>query len=235
MKTHKLAVYGIIMLSLTASLAQASEIGIEVTGTAKETVIPDMATLSFSINSKGKELIALKTDIDKKTESVINLCKKLGVEPKNMTSAEISIHPQYNHQDQSFIGYEVSRNIKVTLNNLDKYSDLVNGAIQSGITTISNISLDTKDRKILENKALESAIKAAKKKAVILATSSGTGVGNVLHIKENTQGHSRFDHYRPVLRSASLIRGITAKAAFEPGEISVTATVSVRYAIGLKI
>jgi uncharacterized protein YggE len=234
MKTHKLAVYGIIMLSLAASLTQASEIGIEVTGTAKETVIPDMATLSFSINSKGKELIALKTDIDKKTESVINLCKNLGIESKNMTSAEISIHPQYN-QDQSFIGYEVSRNIKVTLNNLDKYSDLVNGAIQSGITTISNISLDTKDRKILENKALESAIKAAKKKAVILATSSGTSVGNVLHIKENTQGHSRFDHYRPVLRSASLIRGITAKAAFEPGEISVTATVSVRYAIGLKI
>ena len=227
MKIYRTVIYSFVIVSLIASCSYKDEAGIEVTGSAKESVVPDMATFSFSINGRGKELAALKKEIDTKTVDVVSLSKKLGIKTNNITSSEVSIRPQYNYQTKSFIGYEVSRNIKVVLNNLDKYTELVNGAIKSGITTINNITLDTKDRALLESKALGSAIMAAKNKAGTLATSSGIKIGKVLYVKE---GGSPIRHesygFKQRTSSANLAQG-----AFEPGEISVTASVLVRYSI----
>lgn len=227
MRTNIKAIYSLIIFSLMVTYSYAEEAGIEVTGVATERVIPDMATFSFSISGKGQDLAATKAAIDKKTASTVSLSKKLGIKSKNITSSKISIHPQYNYQTKSFIGYEVSRNIKVVLNDLDKYTDLVNGAIKSGITSIRNIILDTKNRASLERKALGSAIEAAKKKAEILAISSNIKIGKVLHVKEGGVP-IRLESYAFNQRSRN--EGLT-QGAFEPGEISVTATVSVRYAI----
>ena len=227
MRNYRLLICCFAIVSIIASCSYEDEAGIEVTGSAIESVVPDMATFSFSINGRGKELAALKKEIDTKTTHMVSLCKKLGVETKNITSSEVSIQPQYNYQTKSFIGYEVSRKIKVVLNNLDKYTELVNGAIDSGITTINNITLDTKDREILERKALGSAIKAAKKKAEILATSSNINSGKVIYVKEGGASIRRESYkFKQSTSSADLAQG-----AFEPGEISVTATVLVRYSI----
>ena len=214
-------------LCFPVSYVHAKQSGIEVTGTAKESVVPDMARFSFSINGKGKLLPTLKNEIDIKTAGLVTLCKKLGVKTKDITSSEVSIQPEYNYQTRSFIGYNVSRNVKVILNNLDKYTALVNGAIESGITTINSINLDVKDREILENKALGAAIDAAKKKAEIMAESSDVDLGSVIYVKEG--GSSvRIENYafEEKLGQRSNVRGV-----FEPGEIAVTATVVVRYSI----
>ncbi len=229
LKTNKLFNYTLVFfcLCLLSPYVNAEEGGIEVTGTAKESVVPDMATFLFSINGKGKVLETLKNEIDTKTADLVSLCKKTGVKTKDITSSEVSIRPEYNYQTKSFIGFNVSRNVKVILKNLDHYTDLVNGAIKSGITTISSIALDTKDREKLERKALGLAIAAAKEKADIMAKSSGVTLGKVIYIKEGgspirTEGFA----FREKSSSAPVTQGV-----FEPGEISVTATVVVKYSI----
>jgi len=224
---YKFSVYSLMLFFMVVSYSHAGETGIEVTGTAKESVVPDMARFSFSLKGKGKELSPLKAEIDKKTAATVTLFKKLGVETKNITSSEVSIQPQYNYQTKTFIGYDVSRNVKVVLHDLAKYTALVNGAIEAGITTINNITLDIKDRGTLENKALGSAIKAAKQKAEILAANSDVKIGKVLYVKEGG-GPIRLESYQFKQRASS---ADVAQGAFEPGEIAVTATVSVRYSI----
>lgn len=226
MRVIKLTIYSLVIFALLVPASYASETGIEVTGTAKETVVPDIATFSFSISGKGLELEPLKADIDKKTASTVTLCKKLGIKSKHITSSEISIHPQYNYQTRSFIGYDVSRNITVVLYDLENYTALVNGAIKAGITTINNISLDTKDRNTVERKALVSAIHAAKQKAETIASSSGVKLGKVLYVKEGG-GSIRLETYN---FRQDRVSGV-AQGAFEPGEITVTSSVSIRYAI----
>lgn len=227
MRINRLSIFVLLTFSLLVSCTSSNEDGIEVTGTAKESIAPDMATFSFSISNRGKDLPILKGEIDKRTAKVVSLCKELGIKTSDIISAEVSIRPQYNYQTNTFINYQVSRNINVVLHDLSKYSELVNGAIKSGITTIGNISLDTKDRDSLERKALGSAISAAKKKAEILALSSDVKIGKVLYVKEGgipirVTGYN----FRSKGRSENLAQNV-----FEPGEISVTATVSVRYSI----
>ena len=132
-----------------------------------------MATFSFSIKDQGKSLADLKKQIDKKTSALITSCKKLGVDTKKISSAEITIRPQYNYQTKAFLGYDVSRNVKVILNDLDRYTELVNSAIEAGITTIGNINLDVEDKNKLQRKALGAAITDAKRKAEIMAANGG--------------------------------------------------------------
>ena len=194
---------------------------------AKLNVVPDMAIFFFSVSDRGKILDELKAGIDKKTSAVITLCKSLGVETKDISSTEISIHPRYNYKTESFIGYEVSRNIKVILNKLDKYSELVNGAIKSGITTIRSINLDIKDRTELERKTLASALAAAKKKAEILAKSGGVGLGKIISVRE-TGGPIGINKMR---LERAVGDSMVQQGAFEPGETTITASVVARYAI----
>lgn len=223
-----LYVYLLIFLSAClASISYAGQSGIEVTGNAKVSVVPDMATFSFAINDRGKNLASLKADIDKKTAELISLCKKLNIETKDISSSEVSIRPQYNYQTKSFLGYEVSRNINVVLKNLKKYTELVNGAIASGITNINNIALDSMEREALESKVLGAAIESAKQKATIIANNSGVNLGKVVYVKEGGSP-IRLESYG-FRQSASAIP--SESGAFEPGEISVTASVVVRYAI----
>lgn len=204
--------------------AQANDAGIRVVGTSKVSVAPDMATFAFAIEERGKDLRSAKRAIDDRAAKLIRLCKRMGVEAAHITSSQLAIRPQYNYQTKAFLGYQVSRDVEVVLNDLSRYSDLVNGAISSGITTIRNITLDTAKREKLEDKALTSATGAAKKKAEILAKSAGVRLGKVVAINEGGA---------PVVQRvfAAGIRTSRENGAFEPGQITVTATVTVTYSI----
>ncbi len=199
---------------------------IEVSGTAEQSVAADMATFTFTINIRGQELAELKLDVDSKTASLVELCKKLGVAKKDISSAEVSIHPQYNHQTRALIGYSVSRTVKVTLRELASYTELMNGAIAAGVNTVGAIKLDVNNRDELQRRALAAAINDARNKADILAKSAGVNVGDVLTIRE-TATAGGVEPYRFAERAQTT----TAKGAFEPGEITLTTTVSVSYAI----
>ena len=215
-------------LILMAPGAHAAEEGIEVTGMAQLKVVPDMATFLFAINDRGKVLDELVKEIDKKTAAVIGLCKKLGIETKHISSTEISIYPRYDHKTGTFIAYEVSRNINVILNELAKYSELVNGAVKSGITTLRSISLDVKNRDELERQSLASALAEAREKAQILAKSGGVTLGKIISVKE-AGGAIGFDTMR--LERGMVAESLAQKGVFEPGEITISGSVVARYAI----
>ena len=221
----------ILLLSVNflISSVYASDDGIQVVGTAKVSVVPDMATFSFSINERGKILSNLKASVDNKSAKLVSLCKKLGIDSKHITSSEVSIRPQYNYQTKSFIGYEVSRDIKVILDKLNKYSELVNGAINTGITTVRSVNLDIKDRVSLENMALGSAIGAAKIKAEIIANNTGTKLGKVISVKEGSVPFEASNYqFRGFAESAPVAM---KQGAFEPGEITITTNVIIKYKI----
>ncbi len=200
--------------------------GIEVSGSARIEANPNMATFHFSINDRGKDLSRIKNAIDEKSKKIISLCRTLSIDLKNISSSELSIHPQYDPEHQTFVGYEVSRDISVVLMDLSLYTSLVDGAISSGITTIDSIELDTTERQNIKKKALASAVAAAREKAQILATSSNVDLGKVVSIKELES---------PLMSQNYLFRSNLAQesdqGAFTPGILSISVSVSVKYLI----
>lgn len=213
-------------LFLLASCAYAEARIIEVNGTAKQSLEPDIAKFSFTINVHGKELTALKTNVDTKTAELVKVCEKLGVSKRDISSAEVSIHPQYNHQTRTLLAYSVSRTVKVTLREIAKYSDIMNGAIAAGVNTVGRVILDVEDRDALQEKALSAAVANARKKAEILASSAGVSLGNVISLREISSGRG-VEPYRFTEQAVSS----RVPGSFEPGEITLSTSVTVNYAI----
>ena len=213
----------VILLPLTS---HANDYGIRVSGTSQLTAAPDIAYFTLAISARGEDLPRIKNEVDLKTAKSVALAKELGIAAEKISTSEISISPQYNYQTKDFLGYEVTRNIKLTLNELSKYSHLINGVIESGITTVRHISLDTSKRKQLEISALESAVAAAETKALALARSAGVRLGKVTSIEESGLPSASVSLYRENRAVSS-----QASGAFVPGEITLSATVIVNYSI----
>ncbi len=200
--------------------------GITVQGSAQVSVVPDMATFNFSILERGLSLPRSKDAVDERSAELINLARELGISDADITSAEVRIRPRYDHPDARLLGYDVSRDIRVVLKDLNRYTELVNGAIEAGISTLGNIQLDVSQRASLEVNSLAAAMAIARRKAQIIAAEAGVSLGKVTGVTEAGLP-SEMPIYQA--RAESLMTG--NRSAFEPGRIVVSSQVTVTFAI----
>jgi len=204
---------------------------IQVSATAQVKAKPEVVVFDFQIEERGKVLRPLKATVDRRTASLVALCKKLGIKPRDLTAAEVSIQPQYDYRTDHFNGYQVSRTVTARLYDLTRYSKVIDGAVNAGITTINNVSLQLKDDNELELKALAKAVEKATTKAGLLATRNGVGLGKVIQVVES--GPDYFQSAYELKKSARISDTATEAApnAFEPGRLSVSKTVQITFAI----
>lgn len=204
---------------------------IHVSATAEVKAKPEVVIFNFQIEKRGTALKPLKTIVDRNTAALVALCKKLGIKPKDLTAAEISIQPQYNYNTNHFTGYQVSRNITARLYDLNKYSEVINGAVNAGITTIQNVSLEMKNERELQLKALAKAVKKATSKAKLLADENGVGLGKVMQVTESGSGGYQVAYEAKLQGNRDGVVAESAPYAFEPGRLSVSSSVQMSFEI----
>lgn len=200
--------------------------GITVQGSAQVSVVPDMATFNFSVLDRGLSLPRLKNTVDERSADLIDLARSLGVADSDITSAEVRIRPRYDHPEARLLGYDVSRDIRVVLKDLTRYSDLVNGAIEAGISTLGNIQLDVSQRASLEVNSLAAAMAVARRKAQIIAAEAGVSLGRVTSVSE-----AGLPAEMPLYQARSESLAMGNRSVFEPGKIIVNSQVVVTFAI----
>ena len=193
---------------------------------------PQLVVFDFMIEERGQLLPPLKARIDSKATALVKLCKRLGIQPKDLTSAEISIQPQYHYNSGRFTGYHVSRTITARLYDLSNYSKVVDGAVHAGITTIQNISLQMKQDNDLENRALAKAVEEGTKKAQLLASQSKVRVGKILEVTQSRPDYAYQSGYEAKARlQRNDVAMEAAPYAFEPGQLLVSKTVHLVFEI----
>lgn len=230
-KTLVILVLGISLLSGCAK-TQSREVHVSANATVEAK--PELVVFEFLIEERGKLLKPLKTSVDRKASALVKLCKKLGIEPRDLTSAELSIEPQYHYNTNRFTGYHVSRTVTARLYDLEKYSKVINGAVSSGITTVRNISLQLKDSDELENRALTKAVDKGTAKAQLLAKQTGVKLGKVLSVVETGADNYYAANYLVKQKRSRGLTDVASEAApfaFEPGQLSVSKTVQLSFAI----
>lgn len=191
---------------------------IAVSGMGKVTVQPDMATIQFSFSAKSKEARQAKSLIDTQVTNLLKLCDKLGIAEHDIQAANLGIHPEYEYQGQrKLIGYQVSRNVRVTVRNISRYPELLDGAVGIGASHSGNPLLDFGDRDALENEAMLKALRQARKKAQLLAQEAGGKLGKVISVNESGTV--------PIPNPPLLQRAMTMEAdvaQYPSGEIEIT-------------
>lgn len=223
----------VLVFLLSAVMLSAAENVrfIAVNGDADVSVVPDRITLSFGVNSEGKDLEATKRDNDTKVKQVLISLKKNGVDEKEIQTAQMIINQKFDYRnEQKFLGYSITRRITVILKDIKIYDKVVTEIVSAGTNNMYGTELGVTDRRKYSDEARALALKAAEEKAAAMAAVLNCRLGKVMEIQEiSTPWEGRFYGASNVLAES---RGAGAgEETLSPGEIKIRASVTVKFAL----
>lgn len=214
---------------------------ITVSGSAQVKVAPNEVELLLGIETFDPALEKAKPDNDAKVQKVLAALKALKIDSRFVQTDTIVIQPHYWNSSGSqatppkLTHFTVRRNICITLQDVGKFEAVLSAALESGANYVQNISFRSSELRKHRDKARAMAIRAAKEKAVALASELGMKVGKPITISE--QGSGYFGSYRSggnsIYNNAQNVEAAQGPEAevvqgtFSPGQISIDASVSV--------
>jgi uncharacterized protein YggE len=217
---------------------------ISVSGSAEVRVTPDEVVLTLGIETNDMNLTVAKEENDRRVKKVLAVARTAGVEDKYLQTDFLDIEPRYDrvNNKQTFLGYWVQKTLSITLRDLGKFDGLLSDAITAGANYVHGIEFRTTQLRKYRDQARAQAIRAAREKAVALTQELGVKLGAAQNISEQPthwwSSYSRYDRWRGgrgsfavqnVMQSAG--EGAAVEGTLAPGQILVTAQVSVAFAI----
>jgi uncharacterized protein len=204
-----------------------------VQGSGKSYVAPDIAKVDLGIQESGVNLKTLQDSVNKKSQSLVDQVKKLGIDAKDIKTISYSVYPQYDYTapTQKITGYQVSTSYEIIIRDLTKINDLLGSATSFGANTVGSVTFDLSDN--LKNQKLQEArdqaVSEAKTKATGLAKAAGITLGKITNVSEETPSS-----IRPVAMN-EMGGGVADKAITQPnvqtGTTEIDVTVSLSYEV----
>ena len=254
MKNAMLLMYAALLLGLgTPALPAQTPLPpptIEVTSKAEISVEPDSATIVVDLTKTNKDLNTARSENEKGVASVIAIAKKYAIPATDIRTRNISVTMKYTFvrdkakpiydEDgdeigaKTFVGYEVSRNVTLTLKDLSKFDALFNDVLGANPTEIESVSFETSRLVELRKQAREMAMKAAQDKARYMTAAIGQTIGRAIRINEGTSSDRYVSVYsnvmsnttqtvvgeRPIIQTSNM-------GTFSAGSVNVEATVTI--------
>lgn len=213
---------------------------IQVSGHGEMHVVPDMAYVSLTVEKTDADVAAARRDVEARTAKLLAAARAAGIADKDIDAHSVSIAPEYGCESsglssvsgtcvRKLTGQHVSRSVNLTLRDLARYGELVDGLFKAGVTDLGDVEVDRSDRRALEQKARALAVADAHDKAAGLAQSAGVTLGAVYSVSEQGVGFTP----RPMMARMNAMTTNTAATAPEylNGKIEISADVTVFYLI----
>ena len=163
-------------------------VGFSAVGSAS--ITPDGIKLSGSANALAKSSAAGLAEISKISESIRQVLAANNVDKKNISSANLSIYPEYSYTPtggRNLLGYRVSQGFEVVLEDGKAAGGVIDQLIAatSDKFQINSISSFVTDLEAVTKSARSDAIAKAKLKAQDYAQLTGKKLGKILSINES--------------------------------------------------
>ncbi len=206
-----------------------------VSGEGKVYTAPDIARITLGITDSGVSLKTVQESVNKKSQTLTNAIKNLGVDEKDIKTTSYNLYPQYDYLTSTtnrIKGYQVSTSYEITIRDVDNINDIIAAATLNGANMEGSVSFDLSDsvKKEKLNEARKIAANEAKEKAEGLAKSAGLTLGKMINISENQIS----DIPRP-LYATNAAGAIEDKEAtlpsIEAGQTEISVTVNLSYEI----
>jgi uncharacterized protein YggE len=209
----------------------SQQTGIWVSGTGEVTVTPDVAILTLGVQAQETTVVAAQSEAAVAMNAVVDALKTNGVADKDIQTQWYSISPVTKWNDktneQITTGYSVTNTVTAKIRDISKAGTIIDDVTQAGgnLTRINGISFTVDNATAYYSQAREKAMQDAAAKAQQLASLAGVNLGKVFYISES-------GGYIPQpIRLDTSVGVSSAGTPISPGELDITLTVQVAYAI----
>ncbi|PLR31254.1 oxidative stress defense protein [Chimaeribacter californicus] len=203
MKLKALALAAMMGMGSAPLMVQAAEVPegphVVTSGTASVDATPDIATLAIEVNVSSKDAATAKQQADAKVAEYFSFLQKNGIDKKDINAANLRTQPEYTYLKDGgseLKGYRASRQVQVTLRQLDKLNDLLDGALKSGLNEIRAVELGVANPETYRDQARQKAIDNATQQAGALAAGFKAKLGPVFSIRYHVANYQPM----PVMR-----------------------------------
>ncbi len=202
---------------------------IEVDGSGETRTSPDTADLDLAIDTQAKTAEEAANRNAALAAKVIDALKsKLGDKGKS-TTAGYSLNPEYDQRASEkprIVGYNAQNTVTVHTGALDLVGGLIDTAIAAGANRVNALNFSVKDDTTARAEAIAIATRDARAQAEALASALGVKLGMIL--KATTVSQAR---PIPVRMGRAMAMSASVATPVEPGEVTVSATVSLTFEI----
>jgi uncharacterized protein len=222
---------------------------VRTTGTARRSVRPDLATVTFQFSADGKNPRAAGIRVADRADSLRRALAALGIPRDSLISASrwswwrgrMEVLPQQMRSvPRTTVGpegqirdmvqdtlYRAHDAIQVRIRDLAKVGAVLDTAMAHGITDISGVQFSASDVTAAQEEALREATTRARHQAEAIATASGAQLGRILSLSTQADNSDRLSlsPYASVLDANA---GAAATIVVQPS-IPVSVTVFGRW------
>ena len=216
------------MLVATACLAWAEDTAktptIEVVGKAKLMVMPDVATISFAVETNSSKAQDAVRENAAQTNTLLKALREVSGNETKIKTSGFSLSPVYEERQRLRpSGYRVRNTVVVETKDLDKVGALIDEASRGGAGSIGSLTFGTDKEEKFAREAAAEALRDAVKSAEALAKAAGLTLKRIVGVT-----------YTP--RPPGVVRSLVAHAErvstpVEIGEIPVEASVNVVFEV----
>lgn len=199
---------------------------INVSGEGKVKVVPDQATISVTVETKGSNSKEVKKQNDQKMEAVLKFIKKMNLNPVDYRTQRVSLNPQYDYEKKK-TNYNATQTIEILLKDLAKYDELMEGLVEQGINRIDNVTFQSSKLAQYQSEARKLAMKEAKLKAEDYVSVLGQKVGRAMTISDNSQTYYPQPVY--MMKTMADAESASPRETLAVGEINIIANVTVSF------
>lgn len=204
-----------------------------ITTSGQATVVsqPDAFRTELGVEVRVRMLTQAREELAQKMDKLTQAIKALGRENLTMQTSQFSVVPLYDDPSEGkpsrIVGYRARSTMSITMQDVDptklgvEAATVVDAGVDAGANIVEGLSFFLSHPERARARALELAIADAEHQAKVMAASAGLRIGPV-HDVNGTP-----DRPGPIFFSDEI--ALRAMAKIEPGNVTTSASVQVRY------
>lgn len=228
-------------IGATAALAFASPLAaqellrptppqIVTNASAEVRVAPDRASIQIGVQTRATTAAAASTQNSQKQRAIIDAIKARGVAAEQISTSNFNVIPEtrYDREGQAAprtTSYLVVNTITVEVRRIDQVGPVIDAALAAGANQINSLAFGVSNPDSARRQALAAAVAKSRADAEVIARAAGGTLGSLIEI-------NAVDGYNPAPPRPFMAReamAADAKVPVEPGQETITATVSARW------
>ena len=191
---------------------------LEVTGHARIMVEPNVASLTFAVETDGKDAQEAVKGNARLTDTVLKALKSMLAKEDQVETSGYSVFPIYHHEKPNqLVGYRVTNAVVVETKGLDRLGALIDEAAKAGVSRMGGLVFRHEGEDQLRTQAAVQAVQQGMETAKALANAAGVTIKRVVRISYSPGG--------PVfpLAESRMLRASGAQTPIEIGDIPIEA------------
>lgn len=204
---------------------------LSVSAQAEAKRVPDIATVSAGVVTQATDANAAMRANAAQMERVMAAIRRAGIEARDVQTAGVSVHPQYDYRENStprITGYQATNTVNATVRDIGDLGEVLDALVASGANQVHGPSFDIDDKDAVYDEARRAALDKARARAEMYAAALGLRVRRIASISEG----GGFAQPVPMMRMAMDAVAETASTPIAPGENTLSVNLDVVFELG---